>query len=147
MQHGDVVLPDSASILHYLDANFRDTPRLYGTSVAEQWAIEDWELFARAELAGPLMEVVHTKVTGGTLDDEARSRCETDFGTAASTLAAAIDGRDWLVGETMTAADIHAAAVIFRVRRAEMFTLPEDVAAIGPWVDRVMAYDGASRQS
>ena len=36
LQHGDVVLFDSAAILRYLEANFRDTPRIYGRSHAEE---------------------------------------------------------------------------------------------------------------
>ena len=51
MVHGDTVLFDSAAILRYLEANFRDRPPLFGTSHREQWAIEDEELFARAILA------------------------------------------------------------------------------------------------
>ena len=66
--HGDRVVSDSGAILRYLDHAFADTPRLYGDSRTEQWAIEDEELFARAILAGPIMAIVHHKVDGGTVD-------------------------------------------------------------------------------
>ena len=49
--HGERVLCDSAAILRYLECNFPDTPKLFGDSLAEQWEIEDWEMFARTTLA------------------------------------------------------------------------------------------------
>ena len=47
----------------------------------------------------------------------------------------------WLVGDRMSAADVTAAAVLYRVRHSGVFDLPEGVDAIAGWVDRVMAYD------
>ena len=52
--HGGCVLFDSAAILRYLDANFPGTPKLFGDSHRQQWEIEDWELFARTELAATI---------------------------------------------------------------------------------------------
>ena len=141
MQHGETVLFDSAAILRYLESNFPDTPRLFGSSVAEQWEIEDWELFARTRIAGPLMKVVHTKVTGGTVDDALITAANAAFDRAAEELAAGLDDRDWLVGEAMSVADVTAAATIFRIRGAGFFEMPEAVARLAPWVERVMAYD------
>ena len=141
MVHGDRVLFDSAAILRYLDANFRDTPPLFGGSRAEQWAIEDLELFARHTLAGPMMEVVHHRVSGGTVDDAMQARCAAAFAEAARTLASKLGGRDWLVGASMTAADVTAAPVIYRVRQAKIFEIPAGIEAVGRWVDRVVAHD------
>lgn len=146
MQHGEVVLFDSAAILRYLEANFPDTPRLFGTSVVEQWAIEDLELFARTELAAPLMQVVHTRVGGGTVDDAMLARCDAAFAAAAARLAETLGARDWLVGDSMTAADVTAGALMHRVRGAEIFSLPPAVAQLTPWIDRVMAHDGVARR-
>ncbi len=139
--HDDRVLFDSAAILRYLEANFRDRAPLFGTSHGEQWAIEDLELFARATLAGPLMEIVHHRVSGGEVDDAMRARCAGEFARAASTLIEALSGREWLVGDRMSAADVTAAAVIYRVRSSGVFDLPAGAEAIGGWVDRVMAFD------
>jgi glutathione S-transferase len=146
LQHGKVGLSDSAAILRYLEANFPDTPKLFGAGIAEQWAIEDWELFARTELAGPMMETVHTKVTGGTVDDAMAARCSTAFGTAADKLAHALKDRQWLIGDTMTAADITAGAVIHRIRVAEFFPFSPAATEMFPWVDRVMSFDGKHRK-
>lgn len=147
LQHASIVLPDSAAILRYLDANFPDRPRLFGNSVREQWAIEDWELFARTELAGPMMELVHTRVTGGQVDDALKSRCASAFDAAVARLVEGLEGREWLVGDAMTAADVTAGAVMHRVRLAEMFTMPAEVAGIVGWIDRVMSFDGKHRNN
>ncbi len=140
LTHGDCVLFDSAAILRYLDANFPDTPKLFGRDRDEQWEVEDLELFARTELAGPMMEVVHHKVSGGTVDDAMQQRCAAVFGEAVSELAARIDGREWLVGEVMSAADITAAAVVFRVRDVGIFPLPPAAEALFGWVERVTRF-------
>ncbi len=141
MVHDDRVLFDSAAILRYLEANFPDTPRLFGTSHREQWAIEEFELFARAILAGPMMEIVHRRVAGGTIDNVMQQRCSMDFARSAKRLAEALGDREWLVGQRMSAADVTAAAVMYRVRCAGIFELPPAVDQIDGWVDRVMAFD------
>lgn len=144
--HGDRVVFDSAAILRYLDIGFRDTPRLFGGSHAEQWEIEGWELFARTELANPMMDIVHRRVYGKPVDDAIVGRCATAFAEATTRLAHRMEGRDWLVGDAMTAADITAAAVMFRVRAAELFPVPPAAEALSTWVDKVMSFDGECRK-
>ena len=122
--HGDVVLYDSAAILRYLDCNFLGTPKLFGGTHAEQWEIEDWEMFARGDLAGPMMKVVHTRVTGGALDEAALARCAADLAAATGVLAARMHDRAWLVGDSLSGADITAASVLTRIRSAELLPLP-----------------------
>lgn len=142
MQHGDVVLFDSAAILRYLDANFPDTPRLFGERHREQWEIEDWELFARTELASPMMNVVHRRVYGEPVDDALLARCAADYERAATKIAERLGaGGGWLAGGRMTAADVTAAAVVFRIRQAALFPLPAADERLSGWVDRVMSYD------
>jgi glutathione S-transferase len=138
---GDRVLFDAAAILRYLDANFRDRPPLFGSSRDEQWAIEDLELFARATLAGPMMEIVHHRVGGGEVDDAMQARCAGAFAEAAATLIETLAGREWLVGDRMSAADVTAAAVMYRIHHSGLFGPPAGVETIADWVDRVMAFD------
>ncbi len=141
MEHGDVVLFDSAAIIRYLEANFPGKPPLFGTSHAEQWAIEDMELFARAILAGPMMEIVHTRVTGGSVDDAMQARCQRLFAGAVEALAGRLGAGPWLVGETMSVADITAAAVMYRVRVAGLFQVPPAAERLRDWEERVTAHD------
>ena len=146
LAHGDVVLFDSAAILRYLDANFPGTPKLFGSSRDEQWEVEDWEFFGRTQLAGPMMEVVHRRVSGGVVDDAMSARCADEFAGSVEKLTARLAGREWLVGNALSAADIGAAAVLYRVQQGALFELPPAVDLIAPWRDRVMAFDGPGRQ-
>ena len=146
LEHGDTVLFDSAAILRYLDAQFRDTPRLFGNSGTEQWEIEDHELFARTQLAGPMMRVIHNRIKGTPLFDEATAACDRDFAIAVQQLADSLGPSQWLVGETMTAADITAGAVMHRVRNAEILSMPAAGAMLTDWEQRVMAFDGPGRR-
>jgi glutathione S-transferase len=139
--HGDRVLFDSAAILRYLEANFRDRPPLFGSSLAEQWAIENLELFARHTLAAPMMEIVHHRVPGGVVDDAMQARCTAAFMEAAGTLMGKLAGRTWLIGESMSAADVTAAAVMYRVRQAQLFGPFPGIEEIREWEDRVTAFD------
>ena len=144
LQHGDVVLSDSAAILRYLDANFAG-PGLYGSSMAEQWEVDDWELFARSELAGPMLQVVHNRVQGTPLDAAAQARCAEAFAAACGKLAAGLAGREWLVGERITAADVTAAPVMHRIRASKLLPWPDAAKPLEGWIDKVMAYDGVGR--
>ena len=141
LTHGDTVLFDSAAILRYLDANFPDTRKLFGESRSDQWAIEDKELFARTELAGPMMRIVHRRVSGQAIDEALQLECAEAFETAAMTIAKQRGDREWWHGERMTVADITATAVLYRVAAAEMFDLGPAATSLAPWVERVVAHD------
>lgn len=144
--HDGRVLFDSAAILRYLDANFPATPKLFGDAYLEQWEIEGWERFGRSELAAPMMTLIQTRIAGGEVDQAMKDSCQASFEEVTQKLAAALSGgRDWLVGERMTAADITTGAVLFRIREASMFTLPEGTESLGPFTERVMAFDGVAR--
>lgn len=147
LQHGDVVLGDSAAILRYLDANFAQGPRLFGASRTEQWAIEDWEFFARTELAGPMMHVVHSRVNGTPLDAEATAREADAFAAACARLAAQLAEKPWILGDAITAADVTAAPVLWRVQSSGVLPWPQEAASLEAWQARVMAYDGRARLS
>ena len=147
IEHEGVVLFDSAAILRYLDANFPGTPKLYGDSRDEQWAIEDQESFARTRLAGPMMEIIHRRVAGTGVDEALGARCAAAFDRATVKLAERLDSQPWLAVDRMSAADITAAAVLFRVRQAELFPWPAAGDRILAWLDAVMAFDGRARVS
>ncbi len=87
------------------------------------------------------MELVHHRVAGGTVDDSMQARCANAFAEAAASLIERLAGCEWLVGDRMSAADVTAAAVIYRVRRTGLFDPPARVETIAGWVDRVMAFD------
>jgi glutathione S-transferase len=142
MVHGTTVLFDSGAILRYLDANFPDTPKLFGRDRDEQWAIEDWERFGRGPLAEPMMRVVHARVQGHAVVDELREAAVRDLAAAVEHLARGLAGRTWLVGESMSAADITCGAVIERLRRSGTLPLPAAADAALALAERVFAGRG-----
>lgn len=144
--HGECILFDSAAILRYLEANFPRRPPLFGASLTEQWAIEDMEMFARHTLAGPMMEVIHHRVSGGAPDTDMQRRCAAAFAEAAGTLQSRMAGRKWLVGDAMSAADVTAAAVMYRVRQAGLFDTSGNMESLRDWEDRVLAFDRHQEQ-
>ncbi len=144
LEHDGRVLCDSAAILRYLDLNFPDTPKLLGTSLAEQWEIEDWEMFTRTKLAGPMLAIVHRRVTGQEVEEELVARCADDFDHAAQELGAQLGEREWLVGDAMSVADVSAGAILARVCAAKPFELRGSVDALRSYQDRVMQYDAGA---
>jgi len=142
MVDGRTVLFDSAAILRYLDANFPDTPKLYGGDRNEQWEIEDWERFGRGPLAEPMMRMVHARVAGQAVDDELRAAAARDLEAALLTLERRLAGRTWIVGQTMSAADITCGAVIERLRRSGALPLPRSCPAALVLAERVFARPG-----
>ena len=139
MVDGGTVLFDSAAILRYLDANFPDTPKLYGGSQAEQWEIEDWERFGRGPLAESMTSLVHARVTGQAVSREQQASASKAFETAVRGLEARLDGRQWIVGQGITAADITCGAVIYRVRSSGVLPWPTGSPRSEALADRIMA--------
>ncbi len=139
MVDGEVVLFDSGAILRYLDANYPKTPKLFGNSQSQQWEIEDWERFGRGSLAESMMSLVHARVTGKEITSSMQKNAAADFGDAIRRLEERLDGRRWIVGEEMTAADITCAAVIYRIRSSGILPWPADFPRTEELTARVMS--------
>jgi glutathione S-transferase len=122
--HGDRVVFDSAAILRYLDANYPDTPKLYGADRTEQWEIEEWERFGRGPLADPMMSLVHARVGGQEVGEARRSAAADRFAQTVRRVEERLAGREWLVGGGISAADITCAAVLHRVRSTAVLPWP-----------------------
>ena len=139
MVDGEVVLFDSGAILRYLDANYPKTKKLFGTSHSQQWEIEDWERFGRGPLAESMMSLVHARVTGKEITSSMQENAAASFGDAIRRLEERLDGRRWIVGDEMTAADITCAAVIYRIRSSGVLPWPAGFLRVAALTDRVMA--------
>ncbi len=112
LEHGETVVFDSAAILRYLDANFPG-PRLFSADREEMKAIEGWESFHREDILnaiGPAFGVVFGGLEGAEAEAaiaEANTNIHAVTEKVESHLEAqAAQGSDWLVGDSMTAADI-----------------------------------------
>ena len=138
--HGDAVLFDSSAILRYLDANFPDTPRLFPPDRMAIYEIESWESFARRELQEAIRVPVFQRIQGRTDEAELAEAAEA-FAEATARLEEELAGREWLVGDEMTAADVAVAPAVFRGAALEGFPTLDDRPRTLGWVDRVMAYD------
>jgi glutathione S-transferase len=115
LEHGDVTIYDSGAILRYIDANFPG-PRLFSPDRTEMKTIEDWESFHSNKIFGALRPALQVffgglegpetaemiKKSNGMLH-EVTSRVEECLEVQANA------GSEWLVGTTMTAADIFVA--------------------------------------
>jgi glutathione S-transferase len=118
LKHNDTVLYDSGAILRYIDANF-DGPRLFSADRDEMKAIEGWEAFQKTEVMAamrPAFEVFFGGISGAQADaciERANAAINKVTAQVEERLASqAAAGSDWLVGDTMTAADICVASVL-----------------------------------
>jgi len=113
IDHDGHVLFDSGAILRYLDANFPG-PKLFSADRDEMRAIDRWGYFHRTALSKPLGEAFG--LLGADPSDagyaETLAAARAAFHEAAGEVEAALEGKDWLVGDSMTAADIEVAAVL-----------------------------------
>lgn len=132
IKHNDTVLYDSGAILRYIDANF-DGPRLFSADRDEMKAIEGWEAYHKTEVMAalrPAFEVFFGGITGAEADaniKRANAGINEVTAQVEERLAAqAAAGSDWLVGDTMTAADIFVASFL------SLANLPEGYADWNP---------------
>jgi len=138
--HGTIVVPDSAAILRYLDANFRATPQLFSSDYDELREIEEWESWGRSTLARPLLMLVRQRRAGR--DDPAEHKKAAQLlGSACRRLEERLGDNTWLVGARLTAADVTCAPVMYRISESGMLPLPGNLDATLGWMRRVMAYD------
>jgi len=117
------VLTESVAILTYLGDRFPDAGLLPPAGSHDRAKYLQWACFVISELEQPLWTIAKHKFA---LPKEKRvgTIFETagwEFQRAAATLAAGLRGRDYLVGESFTAADILAAHTL---AWAEAFKLP-----------------------
>ncbi len=73
----------------------------------ERALIYQWVLFAMTELEGPLFRWI-AEATGTSADSPSRER----FAQAAAALQTTLDGRDWLLGDRFSVADVMCASVL-----------------------------------
>lgn len=105
MQDGDLILTESLAIALYL-------ARRYGRALgpqddAESALMEQWALFAATAIEGPALEIMMAP-TDATGEATARVAAE-KLRRPLARLNSHLQGRDWLVGDRFTVADINTA--------------------------------------
>ncbi len=156
---GDFRLYDSGAIMRWLDCNF-DGPRIYPSDADAMREVESWERWGRTGLldaAGPAFAMAFGREPH---DPAVTDLCREGVTEISRKLEDALDGREWLVGDSLSGADIVGASRAVMVCPPD--TLRDQVAAAGvpfwpyfhehvsvqeerprtrEWVGRVMAYD------
>jgi maleylacetoacetate isomerase len=152
--HGDRVLFDSSAILRYLDANFRDSIRLYDPDYDRMKRIEEWERWAGDVLSRPVAMVFGQFFTEKK-DEAVFEQADALLASASSRLEEALAATDHLLGKEPTAADCQTApwALYGMIDEAQAATnpiatffreklhLPEGRDQTRAWVERMMAFD------
>lgn len=125
IEHDGTKLFDSSAILRYLDANF-EGPVLFSADREAHKAIEDWENYHKFGI-GPFLGRAFGMFFSGQEDAEEIASINAGLYEATERLETALakeGGRDWLVTERMTAADISVACYLsfacFSDEQAEM---------------------------
>jgi glutathione S-transferase len=156
LEHGKTIIFDSNGILRYLDANFPDTPSLFSTDYATFGAIEQWELWARTTLGEPV-GMMFSQVFNPDPDLDVCRQASGLFNDVTAKVEDQLSSTPFLMGDSLTAADLACAPII------NLAMLPEAFAASNPiatafhknfhlgdgrektraWVHKLMAYDEA----
>jgi glutathione S-transferase len=103
LDDGTVVFESAAICLQLADLH-PDAGVIPPLGSSERALVYQWVLFGMTELEGPL----YRWLSDAAEDSPARER----FAQAAAALEAALDGRDWLLGERFTVADVICASVL-----------------------------------
>jgi glutathione S-transferase len=101
---------------------------------SERAQIYQWVLFAMTELEGPLFRWL-AELRDGAGDGES-SPAQQRFSAAAAALQSALDGRDWVLGERFTVADVLCASIL---EGAASRQLLEPWPGLQAYVERSMA--------
>ena len=121
LQHGNRVIADSAVICRYLESQFPETP-LYPTDPWDQARCSWFEKFADYELGGTCtFSVFRNRVImpliGRTCDeDKVQKALNTSIPPLFAYLDQELAGKDYLLGEHMTIADIALASQLVNLR-------------------------------
>jgi glutathione S-transferase len=154
---GDVVMRDSAAILHYLESNYRDRPSLTPPTR---------DLIRSAErivtVLGP--EIVKVRASldpeirkpEGERDPAAATRAREEIVAVTARLEERLATRSWLVGEAMSMYDVILACELLPTRAPAAFAaesalwryldenlrIGKERPRVTDWVGRVVAHDG-----
>lgn len=141
---GDLTLFESFAQSLYLAKKY-GTGRLYPTTVEGEAVVWQWTLWALNELERNLITCLFERRIKPEADRDpaAAEAAERDLHAPFAVLDAALVGKNWLLGEDFSVADINVAAIaaLGRSSNVDLSHFPNVTA----WLDRAMArpaYDG-----
>ena len=156
LQHGDTVVFDSAAILRYLEANFPKTRPLFSTHYDTMRSIEEMETYARMEIGKPI-GMMYKQAMAPAKDPAVIAKANALLHEVTERVEKRLAEGSWLVGDSMTAADVTAASSLSRTtltpQRAgthaisvfflEHIKLGEGRDRTREFIERVMTWDRA----
>ena len=141
LRHGDTVVTESAAICAYLADAFPEAGLAPEPGSRARGPYYRWLFFA----AGPLEQAVVNDMLGFEIGDDPRRRGQSGYGSldaVLDTLEGALDGREFVLGESFSAADVYLGAHI--VWGMEFGTIPARP-AFERYADRLRARPAAIR--
>jgi glutathione S-transferase len=106
LEDGTVMFESAAICLHLADLH-PDTGLSAAPGSPERALVYQWVLFAMTELEGPLFRWL-----GELRDGVTESTSQQRFADAATALETALAGREWVLGERFTVADVLCASIL-----------------------------------
>jgi glutathione S-transferase len=112
-----LVLPESTTIIEYLDDVAAGGPRLVPADRAQALQARLWDRFFDQHIATPMQKIVGDSLRpAGRHDPEGVLEARGSLDTAYALLDARLADRSWAAGETFTLADCAAAPALFYTR-------------------------------
>jgi len=111
LKHGETVVYDSRAILRYLECNFRDTPRIFSPDHDTMQEIEGLENWARTELSEPV-GTIFAQARAEDPDLETCRQASEQLTERAGAIEERLEDAPFLMGDSLTTADITAAPVV-----------------------------------
>lgn len=154
---GDLVMRESAAILHYLEANYRDGPSLTPPTRDDIKTAETIVMRLNPEIHAiqwRLSPEIEKEEDERDLDRVEKGR--RDLAAALAKLETRFERRSWLVGEAMSLYDVILACNLLPARAPASFAeespiwrffdrhfrLSPDRPSVAAWMDRVLVHDG-----
>jgi glutathione S-transferase len=110
IKDGDLVLFESSAICQYLADKYPDKGFSFKPGTSERAKSDQWIFFA--------MTMLERAIENGS---------QSDFDEAAEVVSAAVTGKDFLIGDRITVADIIMGSVLIWARSIQMLKGPEEL--------------------
>ena len=138
IRDGDLVLFESMAINLYLAAKYGAERSLWPASVEDQGRATQWSFWAITEVEALSLSLLRQRVQlpESERDEAAAARDEQQLHAAFRVLEGALDGRDYLLGDTFTVADLDVASVLAWLRLLKVDMAPHP--RVSAWLARCL---------
>lgn len=141
LKDGDFLLFESMAIDWYLVRKYDEGRGLAPRSVPEEALALQWTLWAVTEMERPVIDWAFNAFVWPQekRDPKIADACMAAIQAPLKVLDAALAGRQWLVGERFTVADLNVAATLYRLLQADLAHVPH----VREWLHRCLTRPAA----